>query len=149
MVRWYYILFIICLSTSIFAQEHRPRRTAFDIARKQTEMLVRELDIVDSVMRDTLYRMHLKYAKKQFQFASQSEALECMQNMLTELKNILPIELFERFMNRHVNGAPRSPYHSCNWVNLSPQHGLELPHQRHEAPHMPPPPLGNQPPNHQ
>ena len=72
------------------AQDYHPQRTAADIARKQTEMLVRELDITDSVLRDTLFRMHLKYAlKRQDESYTRADILKCMQLIQEELKSIL------------------------------------------------------------
>ena len=65
MMRIYCILIVtLLMSVALGAQEQQhPHRTAADIASKQTEMLIRELNITDSVLRDTLYRMHLKYWK--------------------------------------------------------------------------------------
>ena len=50
------VVFISCIGAKLLAQY--PRRTAEDIARKQTEMLVRELNIQDSIIRDTLFHLH-------------------------------------------------------------------------------------------
>ena len=62
----YFVLIVIfifsCIGAKLLAQY--PRRTAEDIARKQTEMLVRELNIQDSIIRDTLFHLHLKYSYK-------------------------------------------------------------------------------------
>ena len=66
-----------------------PRRTAEDIARKQTEMLVRELNIQDSIIRDTLFHLHLKYAYKREISNTRAEAMQYMQEINTELQNIL------------------------------------------------------------
>ena len=63
---------------------------------KQTEMLVRDLDIRDSAIRDTLYRVHLRYAKSREQVSSRSEAVERMNRLLGELKEILSPQQFER-----------------------------------------------------
>ena len=54
------------LSGVLMAQEpveDRPQRTPEEEAIKQTTRLVRELEIRDSVRIDTIYRMHLKYAR--------------------------------------------------------------------------------------
>lgn len=94
------ILFILILSSfvlGVHAQEKRshPQRTPADIARKQTEMLVRELNITDSVQRDTLYRMHLKYANMRSQHCTRADNLNLMMAIQEELKNILSPEQFE------------------------------------------------------
>lgn len=152
MQRYLYISFIILLfAHSLVAQESQhPRRTVMDIAKKQTEMLVRELNIVDSTMRDTIFKLHLKYAKKQYHSYTRSEALQCMHNMLTELKNILTPELFDRFMNRRINGAPRSPHHTCNWHPYAPTHAQdEAADSAQGDTHTPSMPPANLPPDHQ
>lgn len=146
------ILFILScwlILVGASAQAHHPRRTAADIARKQTEMLVRELHITDSVMRDTLFRIHLKYAEKRnSENYTRANAIECMLQIQEELKNILPTELYEAFMNRQLNHEPRAPQNPCNWIAPHPHHGERAP-QASEAPDMPPPPSVPQPTDHQ
>lgn len=116
-------IIIIAFSLIAKAQVHsHPQRSAADIARKQTEMLVRELHITDSTLRDTIYRMHLKYAKKRTANSTQNEILECMQNIQEELKQILTPAQYKAFMNLRHNQGPRSPQNSCNW--LAPQQGV-------------------------
>ena len=144
MKRVLYTIFVAMITISTYAQDHHPpKRTAEDIARKQTEMLVRELDITDSVMRDTLFRMHLKYAlKRQDENYTRADILKCMQLIQDELKSILSAEQYEAFMNRQINQQPRTPQNPCNWI--APHHHGTPPHQ-HEEQHMPPPPPGHQP----
>ena len=140
MMRCFFIVSFIVVALLALAQNHHPQRTATDIARKQTEMLVRELQITDSVLRDTLFRMHLKYAeKRQSENYTRADVLQCMLLMQEELKNILPAELYETFMNRQLNHEPRSPQNPCNWIAPHPHHGERAP-QVSEAPDMPPPP---------
>ena len=140
MMRYLLIFTFIVVALLATAQHHHPQRTATDIARKQTEMLVRELQITDSVLRDTLFRMHLKYAeKRQSENYTRADVLQCMLLMQEELKNILPAELYETFMNRQLNHEPRSPQNPCNWIAPHPHHGERAP-QVSEAPDMPPPP---------
>ena len=108
-------------------------------------MLVRELQITDSVLRDTLFRMHLKYAEKfRSKDYTRADALQYMLLMQEELKNILPTELYEAFMNRQLNHEPRAPQNPCNWIAPHPHHGERAP-QASEAPDMPPPPSEHQP----
>ena len=60
------LIILLLLASTAFAQEppeeKLPPRTAEEEALKQTERLTRELDITDTLTRDTLYRLHLKYA---------------------------------------------------------------------------------------
>lgn len=145
MMRYLLIFTFIVVALLATAQHHYPQRTATDIARKQTEMLVRELQITDSVLRDTLFRMHLKYAeKRQSENYTRADVLQCMLLMQEELKNILPTELYEAFMNRQLNHEPRAPQNPCNWIAPHPHHG-ERALQASEAPDMPPPPSEHQP----
>ena len=145
MMRYLLIFTFIVVALLATAQHHHPQRTATDIARKQTEMLVRELQITDSVLRDTLFRMHLKYAeKRQSENYTRADVLQCMLLMQEELKNILPTELYEAFMNRQLNHEPRAPQNPCNWIAPHPHHGERAP-QVSEAPDMPPPPSEHQP----
>ena len=100
MLRFLYIVVLLAfVAVSVLAQESRiPQRTPIDIARKQTEMLIRELDIHDSLMRDTLYKMHLKYARLQFHSTSRDEAGKTLQFLFEELKNILTSALSIAYM---------------------------------------------------
>lgn len=145
MMRYLLIFTFIAVALLAVAQHHHPQRTATDIARKQTEMLVRELQITDSVLRNTLFRMHLKYAeKRQSENYTRADVLQCMLLMQEELKNILPTELYEAFMNRQLNHEPRAPQNPCNWIAPHPHHGERAP-QASEAPDMPPSPSEHQP----
>ena len=103
-----YIFLFICATCPLWAQHH-PQRTPEDIARKQTEMLVRELNIQDSIVRDTLYRMHLKFARKRQISNTRAEALQYMQEANEELKNILTPEQYQQFMDQQVNHEPHHP----------------------------------------
>ena len=148
MMRTIYIFCFMMVILPLAAQDYHPQRTAADIARKQTEMLVRELDITDSVLRDTLFRMHLKYAlKRQDESYTRADILKCMQLIQEELKSILSTEQYEAFMNRQLNHEPRSPQTPCNWISPHPHHDGAAP-PPHGAHNMPPPPPGHLPPDH-
>lgn len=120
--------------TFLWAQEH-PQRTPEDIALKQTEMLVRELGIQDSVVRDTLFRMHLKFAQKRAISNTRAEALQYMQEANMELQQILTPEQYQKYMNQQVNYAPhrhRAPYNrittiSVDSVSTPPNDSAEAP----------------------
>jgi hypothetical protein len=126
MMRIVFILLIISFTLVAKAQVNsHPQRSAADIAHKQTEMLVRELNITDSTTRDTLYRMHLKYAKKRTTLSNRDEILECMRNIQEELSHILTPAQYNAFMKLRLNQGPRSPQNSCNW--LAPQQQVVTP----------------------
>ena len=107
---------ISLLSVALFAgllsaQEpvnDRVQRTPEEEARKQTMRLTRELGITDSVRIDTLYRMHLKYARFRQKGLTRAENMERMQSIYNELKQLLTPDEFERFMN-HPAEQPRRP----------------------------------------
>ena len=106
-----FILFIALMSGGLWAQEparERTQRTPEEEALTQTTRLVRELGIHDSVRIDTIYRMHLKYAKYRQKGLSRAENMERMQAIYDELKRLLTKEEFERFMN-HPAEQPRRP----------------------------------------
>ncbi len=75
---------------------------------KQTMRLFRELGIRDSVRFDTIYRMHLKYARFRQKGLTRAENMQRMINIQEELKQLLtPLE-YEQFMNHPVE-QPRRP----------------------------------------
>ncbi len=105
---------IICatfVAGLMLAQEpvrERPQRTPEEEAMKQTMRLQRELGIRDSVRIDTLYRMHLKYARIRQKGLTRAENMDRMQSIYNELKQLLTPDEFERFMN-HPAEQPRRP----------------------------------------
>lgn len=108
----YSLLFVTLLAGTLWAQEpadaSRPQRTPEEEALKQTTRLVRELGIQDSVRIDTIYRMHLKYARFRQKGLTRAENMERMQAIYNELKLLLTPDEFERFMN-HPAEMPRRP----------------------------------------
>lgn len=132
----YFILIIvfICASATLCAQY--PRRTAEDIARKQTEMLVRELNIQDSIIRDTLYHLHLKYAHKREISNTRAEAMQYMQEINTELQDILTPEQYQQFMNQQVNYGPHRPHKPYNSI-INHKTDSTTPHEHDEAHNTP------------
>ena len=106
------LLFGFLIAGMIVAQEPttvRPQRTPEEEALKQTERLARELNIRDSVRIDTLYRMHLKYARFRQKGLTRAENMDRMNAIVVELKRILTAEEFDRFMNQPVE-QPRRPH---------------------------------------
>ena len=87
----------------------RPQRTPEEEALKQTMRLVRELGIKDSVRFDTIYKMHLKYAKFRQKGLTRAENMERKISIQEELKRLLTPSEYERFMN-HPAEQPRRPH---------------------------------------
>ena len=112
MIKRLFIILSISLSAGLMmAQEpvsDRPQRTPEDEAIKQTVRLVRELDIKDSVRFDTIYKMHLKYARVRQKGLTRAQEMERMNAIYAELKRLLTPEEFEQFMN-HPAEQPRRP----------------------------------------
>lgn len=112
--RLFFIVFSAFMAGSVIAQEAvgsvdpRPQRTPEEEALKQTTRLVRELGIKDSIRIDTLYKMHLKYARFRQKGLTRGENMERMQAIYNELKQLLTAEEFERFIN-HPAEQPRRP----------------------------------------
>ena len=117
--RFFSFLCVALFAGSMMAQEPsespRPQRTPEEEALKQTMRLVRELGIKDSVRIDTLYKMHLKYARFRQQGLTRAQNMERMQAIFEELRHLLTPEEFEQFMNhpaeqpRHPRGAYAAP----------------------------------------
>ena len=109
--RLFIILFISLSAGLMMAQEpvsDRPQRTPEDESIKQTVRLVRELDIKDSVRFDTLYKMHLKYARVRQKGLTRAQEMERMNAIYAELKRLLTEKEFDQFMNHPVE-QPRRP----------------------------------------
>ena len=119
-----YILFILFLSSfalpsfaapqapSSESSTYTPQRTPEEIARKQTEMLVRDLCIRDSMQIDTIYRIHLRYARLHQVSNTRAEHLERVQQMYNELRQVLTPQQYEAFMNQQME-SPRRPQSVC------------------------------------
>ncbi len=103
-------------------QSPMPQRTPEEEAMKQTEMLVRELGLTDEVQRDTLYRMHLKFARLRRTHHTRMDMMNQMTQMTEELKGILTQEQFDRFMNRQMSPEPRRPQHQMGTMPPPPMH---------------------------
>ena len=112
MIKRLFIFLFISLSAGLMmAQEpvsDRPQRTPEDEAIKQTVRLVRELDIKDSVRFDTIYKMHLKYARVRQKGLTRAQEMERMNAIYAELKRLLTEKEFDQFMNHPVE-QPRRP----------------------------------------
>lgn len=142
-----YILIALLAFSGVLCAQHHPHRTPEDIANKQTEMLVRELQITDSLVRDTLYRMHLKFARKRQISHTRAEAMLFMQEANEELKNILTPEQYQLFMNQQVNYAPHRPQTLHNRITMTVVDTTQVP-STNQAAHIQPPPEWHQSPVH-
>lgn len=100
---------IVCCAAWSQVPDSSPQRTPEEVALTQTERLCRELSINDSLQRDTIYRMHLKYARQRFVSNTRLENLQRMQATIDELRGILTEKQFHQFINRQVNPDPRRP----------------------------------------
>ena len=89
-------------------QPQRLQRTPEEEATQQTERLIRELGIQDSMRIDTIYKMHLKYARVRQKGLTRQENMDRMNAIYAELQQLLTPEEFERFMN-HPAELPRRP----------------------------------------
>ena len=107
----FFFLFGALLAGQLVAQEpvQRPQRTPEEEAGQQTMRLVRELGIKDSLRIDTIYKMHLKYARVRQKGLTRQENMDRMNAIYNELKLLLTPEEFERFMN-HPAERPRRPH---------------------------------------
>ncbi|MBO5619360.1 MAG: hypothetical protein J5902_05175 [Paludibacteraceae bacterium] len=130
-----FVLSIVLVSGPVWSQEpanERLQRTPHEEALKQTQRLVRELGIKDSSRIDTLFRMHLKYARFRQKGLTRAENMQRMQAIYAELKQLLSPEEFERFMN-HPAEQPRRP-HGANLMKAPAQNSeaTDTPPQRTE-----------------
>ena len=138
------ILTILFVPLLLQAQHNcHPQRTAEDIARKQTELLVRELGIHDSIVKDTLFRMHLKFARKRVISNTRAEAMQYMQEMNAELQKILTPMQYQQFMNQQVNYEPHRHHQPYN--RIITRSGDSIPLNAYgEAPNIQQAPSGSQ-----
>ena len=105
------ILLVLLLTVSsvvVMAQndDFRPSRTPEEEALKQTEMLSREL-MLNEQQRDTVYKIHLKYARMRQISNTRAEGLERLNAMTKELLSIMTPEQREAFLNKQIEPHPR------------------------------------------
>ena len=103
---WILGVFVIMLSC-IFAQESAlPQRTPEEEAMKQTEMLQRELNLTEQ-QHDTIYVIHLKYARRRRESNTRQEALERLNSMTEDILQVLTPEQRSLFLNKQVSWHAR------------------------------------------
>ncbi len=86
-----------------------PKRSPEQVAAKQTERMVRELGISDSIQRQKLYDFHLKYALSRPDTLTRRIRLERMQAMTDELEHLLTKEQFNAFMDKQLEPQSHRP----------------------------------------
>lgn len=147
MKRLFFIIISICALSATYGQTHEqrhPKRTPEEIAHKQTEMMVRELGITDSLQRDTLYKTHLRYARMRFDSNTRAQELERLQAFYAELRHLLTAAQYDMFMNMQITPGPRQPQQMYRFPS---QHDAGYPtiHPNGEAQQTPPTPKDHQP----
>ena len=105
------ILLVLLLTVSsvvVMAQndDFRPSRTPEEEALKQTEMLSRELTLSEQ-QRDTVYKIHLKYAIQRQISNTRAEGLARLNAMTQELLAVMTPEQREAFLNKQIEPHPR------------------------------------------
>ncbi|MCM1034011.1 MAG: hypothetical protein NC038_01655 [Paludibacter sp.] len=96
-------LFVMAQSENVHCM-----RSAEDEAEKQTEMMQRELQLTPA-QRDSVYAINLKYAEARRISNTRGEALERLNAMDAELKEVLTPEQYYKFMNVQLNNGPKRP----------------------------------------
>ena len=104
------VLVIMMMMTSLVVvaqnDEFRPSRTPEEEAQKQTEMLSRELTLSEQ-QRDTVYKIHLKYAKLRQVSNTRAEGLARLNAMTQELLSVMTPAQQEAFLNKQIEPHPR------------------------------------------
>lgn len=100
---------VTCLAVARDMPEEAHHRSAEGKALKQTEMIVRELNINDTAEYHKLFDMYLRYARKYEEGCTRAQWLEQIEAMNKDLHQILTKEQYEAFMNKQMNEGPHSP----------------------------------------
>jgi len=101
-------------ASSAFGQPPHIRRTPEEVARKQTEMLVRDLDITDTLVRDTLYKVHLRFARMRRPHPTPEEVALHRDSLSEALRGILTPEQYQVFLDSRTKPDPRYPQPPVN-----------------------------------
>ena len=93
---------LLLSSLMVFGQndEFRPSRTPEEEALKQTEMLSRELSLSEQ-QRDTVYKIHLKYARLRQVSNTRAEGLERLNAMTKELLAVMTPEQQDQVLHQY------------------------------------------------
>lgn len=104
--------FAILLGCTIVWASGQPtpiQRTPEEIAMKQTEMLTRNLNITDSLIRDTLYKVHLHFAQRRHPNPTIEEIHQHRQAVMQTLQGILTPQQYNALLQHQQATAPRGP----------------------------------------
>lgn len=145
----HHLLVAVCLIGSVLVHmplrgqslASGPKRTAEEFAGKQTERMVRDLNITDSATCDTLYKMHLKYARVRMSMDStmwQQSHDSIYRLMSSELRGIVTSEQYNQFI-QHVKS--HRAHQSARL--MSPQRATSVPIGSER--HIQPLPTGHRP----
>ena len=130
--------FLLTGASVAFAQSPYIRRTPEEMARKQTEMLVRDLDITDSLVCDTIYKVHLRLARTRHPHPTPEEVAQYRDSLSYALRAILTPEQYQLFLDSRNKPNPRYPQPPVNRFALSPCDTCPPPPRAEGTP--PPPP---------
>ncbi len=128
-----------------FGQSPYIRRTPEEMARKQTEMLVRDLGITDTLVRDTIYEVHLRFARMRHPNPTPEEVVQYRDSLSQALRGILTPGQYRLFLNSRNKPNPRYPQPPVNRFKCHPNDScMQSPPSGtpHGAPNTPPPPPG-------
>ena len=106
MKRPFFILVLFVASLAFAQDQNRPVRTPEEVAQKQTERLQRDLNLSQD-QRDTIYRIHLKYAQLRKPNEEREIVAERIGRMITELNDMLTEEQRETFMIKIREYGPK------------------------------------------
>ena len=133
-----FVLFLAGAS-AVLGQPPCMHRTPEETAEKQTEMLVRNLDITDSLTRDTLYRIHLHFALQRRLHSTPEEVALYRDSLFRALRTILTPEQYQLFLDSRNKPDPRYPQPPVNRFAPAPCDTCPPPPR---AAGTPPPPPG-------
>ena len=143
--RKFIITLFVASTLVVFAQPPHMQRTPEEVAMKQTEMLVRDLGITDSLVRDTLYKVHLHFARDRRPHPTPEEIRLHHDSLSQALQGILTPAQYQLLLNRQAKATPRYPQPPVNRFVPQSQDPCKMSSPdstRREGPDMPPPPPG-------
>ena len=100
------IVLLLVASFVLAQQDTQPRRTPEEVAQKQTERLQRDLELTQE-QRDTIYRIHLKYALMRKPDEDREIVAQRIQKMKSELVDMLTPEQKDLFMVKMREYGPK------------------------------------------
>lgn len=105
---------------------------------KQTQMMIRELNISDSLQYRALFDMNLKYARLRENGCTRAQMMTYMLERNDELKQILTTEQYETYMNRQVQAGPHRQQHPVGRFAGQGKAGRQAHHPHRDHPQCPP-----------